>query len=298
MEYLGLEYFLRSDNRVYWLYMLSSLAIALLFVYFNPKYVFAFDKKIWWHPSAKNDYQYFIVISFLKITIVLPLVTYLLSSKDVSLVTNLFLQEQFGYVEKSMRSNNMLLVFYTLSLFFVGDFTRYLLHRLLHTVPFLWRFHQVHHSAEVLNPITFYRVHPFENILFGFRYALSAGLVTGTFLYAFGASISIVEIAGANIFVFIFGVLGANLRHSHIPLRYGNFFEKVFISPYMHQLHHSTKYTHKNFGGILAIWDILFDSYKSGKTDETIEFGLKNKKVHSNVFNMLVEPFSNYKEIK
>ena len=272
------------------MYILSAFLIALGFILKNPRYAFAFSKKIWWHASAKNDYLYFIVISFIKLLVILPLVTYFFSAKDISLFISLFLQESFGFIQKGNYSREFVVVVYTFTLFLFGDFTRYILHRLLHTIPFLWRIHQVHHSAEVLNPLTFYRVHPFENILFGLRYALTFGLVTGTFIYIFGASIGIVEIAGANMFVFIFGILGANLRHSHIPLRYGKFLEKIFISPYMHQLHHSTKYTNKNYGGILVIWDYMFNSLESGKTDSTLEFGLKNKKVHSNVFNMLIEP--------
>ena len=35
------------------------------------------------------------------------------------------------------------------------DFGTYLTHRLSHAVPFLWSF-QVHHSAETLNPLTFF----------------------------------------------------------------------------------------------------------------------------------------------
>jgi len=32
-----------------------------------------------------------------------------------------------------------------------ADFLYYWVHRLQHTVPFLWRFHQVHHATEELN---------------------------------------------------------------------------------------------------------------------------------------------------
>jgi len=289
MEYFGLEYFLTSTNRIYWVYLLCALFISLLYIYFNPKYSYALSKKIWWHDSAKNDYKYFIVISFLKVSVLLPMLSYVLSSKDVSFNIVLFLENSFGYIEKTKSSKEFVVVFYTLTLFIVGDFTRYWLHRFLHTVPFLWRLHQVHHSAEVLNPLTFYRVHPLENLMFGFRYVLSAGVVSGVFIYFYGASIGIVEVAGANIFVFIFGVFGANLRHSHIPLKFG-VFERLFVSPFMHQVHHSKKYSDKNFGGILSVWDHMFGSYIFVKEDECIEFGLKNDKVHSSVFEMLVEP--------
>ncbi len=290
MEYFGIEYFFTSSARVYWIYLASALLISLMYLYFNPKYSYALSKKVWWHESAKNDYRYFVVISFLKIAVLLPLMSLIFSSKDISLSIALFLEDGFGYIEKTKSSKEFVVLFYTLTLFVVGDFTRYWLHRFLHTVPVLWRLHQIHHSAEVLNPLTFYRVHPLENLLFGLRYALSVGVVSGVFIYFYGASIGIVEVAGANIVVFLSGVLGANLRHSHIPLKFG-VFEKIFVSPFMHQIHHSKEYSHKNFGGVLSVWDHMFGSYTSVDTDECLEFGLKNNKVHNSVLEMLVEPF-------
>ena len=150
------------------------------------------------------------------------------------------------------------MVLYTLTLFIISDFTRYWLHRFLHTVPFLWEFHKVHHSAKVLNPLTFYRVHPVENILFAFRYALSIGVVSGVFIYFFGAFIGVVEIVGVNVLLFLFSLMGSNLRHSHIKIKYPKVMENFFISPFQHQIHHSTKHSNKNFGGYLALWDKLF----------------------------------------
>ncbi|MDN5089484.1 sterol desaturase family protein, partial [Aliarcobacter butzleri] len=42
-----------------------------------------------------------------------------------------------------------IVLMYTISIFVVSDFTRYWLHRFLHTIPFLWEFHKIHHSATV-----------------------------------------------------------------------------------------------------------------------------------------------------
>ena len=139
-----------------------------------------------------------------------------------------------------------------------GDFTRYWLHRFLHTIPFLWEFHKVHHSAKVLTPITFYRVHFVENFLFGLRYSLSVGFVTGIFIYFFGAKINIYMIFGVNALVFISSIFGSNLRHSHVPFSYFSFIEKWFLSPKQHQIHHDKKHFNKNYGGYIAIWDRVF----------------------------------------
>ncbi|MEA2091593.1 MAG: sterol desaturase family protein [Campylobacterota bacterium] len=289
MELFGLDYIFISHQRVFWLYLLSALFLASIYIYLFPQTLKEYKhRSIWWHKSAVMDYKYFILSSFIKVIFILPLI---LSSKDVALSTVLFLQDSLGYIQAINISKEIVVVLYTLSIFVVGDFSRYWLHRLLHTVPFLWRIHQVHHSAEVLNPLTFYRVHPVENILFGIRYALSVGLITGVFIYFFGAGIGFIQIIGANLFVFVFGMFGANLRHSHIPLRYGNLLEKIFISPYQHQLHHSKEFIHKNFGGALALWDWMFKTLHIEDTRVNIEYGIKEKSSHSTILEMLFEPF-------
>ncbi len=294
MELFGLDYLFISHQRVFWLYLVSALFIASIYMLFFPKTLMEYkNRTIWWHKSAIMDYKYFILSSFLKVIFILPLI---LSSKDVALWMVLFLQDSFGYIQAINISKEIVVVLYTLSIFIVGDFTRYWLHRLLHTVPFLWKVHQVHHSAEVLNPLTFYRVHPVENILFGIRYALSVGVITGIFLYFFGAGIGLIQIVGANLFVFMFGFFGANLRHSHIPLRYGNILEKIFISPYQHQLHHSKEFTHQNFGGALALWDWTFNTLHVEKTRVNIEYGIRENNSFNTVVEMLFKPF--YRGVK
>jgi sterol desaturase/sphingolipid hydroxylase (fatty acid hydroxylase superfamily) len=162
-------------------------------------------------------------------------------------------------------------------------------------MKFLWEFHKVHHSAKVLNPLTFYRVHPVENILFGLRYSLSVGFVTGIFVYFFGAMIDIYMIFGANVFIVVFSLLGSNLRHTHVPISYGKYLEKIFISPKQHQIHHSNKHFDKNYGGYLAIWDYMFGSLKLSKDVKVLKFGLKKEqmKEYTTIKGILFFPFKN-----
>lgn len=44
------------------------------------------------------------------------------------------------------------------------DVSIYWAHRLSHSVPLLWRFHRVHHTAERLDWIAAFREHPFDNL--------------------------------------------------------------------------------------------------------------------------------------
>lgn len=286
----GLEYFIDVNKRVYFLYLISSLLMAALYLYINTQQKRVnLSLKLWLHPSAKVDYIYFFMSSMIKVALIFPII---ISANEVALKVIHFLSEHFGYIRLNISYENVIFIF-SLTLFIVSDFTRYWLHRLLHTVPFLWEFHKVHHSAKVLNPLTFYRVHPVENILFGLRYVFSIGLTTGIFVYLFGSKVGLIEVLGVNVVVFVFSLLGSNLRHSHIALAYPSFLEKIFISPKMHQIHHSIKHFDKNFGGYLSVWDVMFNSYLDSRKVQSLKFGLKKEQMraYDSVWKLLTVPF-------
>ena len=77
-------------------------------------------------------------------------------------------------------------------------------------------------------------------------------------------------------FSFIFLLFGANLRHSHVKLRYPKIIEYLLISPYQHQIHHSDnpKHFNKNMGSKLAIWDWMFGTLVLSKSASKIKFGI------------------------
>ncbi|XPV69330.1 MAG: sterol desaturase family protein [Halarcobacter sp.] len=292
-DFLILEYLINPGRRTYWIYLISSIAIAMVFIYFNSRYKrVIFSSKLWLHPSSKLDYYYFLLSYFIKVLLIIPIV---ISAKSVAFFINKHLYYNFGFNQINSISYETTIILYTLTLFVVSDFSRYWLHRFLHTIPILWEFHKVHHSAKVLNPLTFYRIHPIENILFGFRYSLCIGFVTGIFIYFFGSKIGLYEVLGANIFVFIFSLMGSNLRHSHIPLSYFTFLEKWFISPKQHQIHHSNKFFDKNYGSYLAIWDRIFGSLKLSKEVSYLKFGLKKQQMgnYDSIVKLIVFPFIN-----
>ena len=73
---LSREHFLGSENRVYYLYLLSSLILAL-FVYNNKKkkksfFSYVFDKRIWMSKSALNDYLIFGFNNLFKVLFIGP----------------------------------------------------------------------------------------------------------------------------------------------------------------------------------------------------------------------------------
>ena len=95
--------------------------------------------------------------------------------------------------------------------------------------------------------------------------------------------------------VFIFNVTGSNLRHSHVPIFYWKWLERILISPAQHQIHHSTLPRHfdKNFGAILAIWDWIGGSLHLSEPETKLEFGV-SKKVEPNeqsLKTLYLQPF-------
>lgn len=183
------------------------------------------------------------------------------------------------------------LLYYTITITIVGDLSVYLVHFLMHKVSFLWEFHKIHHAATSLNPITQYRIHPAELIINNARGIIVFGLITGLFDYLSNHQINMVTFIGVNAFSFVFLLLGANLRHSHVRLKYWNWVEYIFISPFQHQIHHSDKLAHfnKNLGSKLALWDWIFGTLLRSKQVTTVKFGLRkeNSNYHSFLDNLL-----------
>jgi sterol desaturase/sphingolipid hydroxylase (fatty acid hydroxylase superfamily) len=130
-----------------------------------------------------------------------------------------------------------------------------------------------------MTPLTLYRSHPIEVMLSLLRDFLTIGLITGVFFYMFGESVDAGLILGVNAGRFIFNIAGANLRHSHVWLSYGQRLEKIFISPAQHQIHHSDNFNHynKNYGSQFALWDWVFGTLYVTNGREKVTFGLKTK---------------------
>lgn len=283
-----------SNKRLFWLYLISStvLAVWLLSRSSKPSQIVKklFSKKIWLHQSAKQDYVIWMLNGLLKATLIFPI---LFSAAPIAIALNKGLEQIFGSVSMNWLPEPTIAVIFTLLLFVLDDFTRFLLHWASHRFPILWRFHQIHHSAKVLTPITVYRIHPVESAMYAVRLVFVQGISIGLGVYLFGHKLEVIDVFGANVFIFLFNVFGANLRHSHIWLSWGDRLENWFISPAQHQIHHSMDKDHydKNFGSALSIWDRLFGSLLlAGQTEQPKQFGLKTNKLNS-LIQLYFRPF-------
>jgi sterol desaturase/sphingolipid hydroxylase (fatty acid hydroxylase superfamily) len=128
----------------------------------------------------------------------------------------------------------------------IRDFVEWLVHNLLHKVPFLWEFHKLHHSIEELDWIGNFRFHWMEVVVY--RMLTYLPLV-------------MLDVSGQVIlWVAIVGTLIGHLNHSNIRISWGPL-KYVLNSSRMHAWHHD-EVLHgghgQNFGVILSVWDWVF----------------------------------------
>ena len=166
---------------------------------------------------------------------------------------------------------------FTLAIALVSDLATYVVHRLYHTVPALWEIHKVHHSAEVMSPLTIFRKHPLFDLAARLLKAALVGPLQGVIFFLWAGPVGAMTAFGTNLVFGAFHMLGAGLRHSHVWLSYGPVLERLVISPAQHQVHHSVARRHwdKNFGQMFAIWDWAFGSLYVTRGHEELEFGIK-----------------------
>lgn len=186
----------------------------------------------------------------------------------------------------------------------VFDLAYYVTHRISHENRWLWPFHKLHHSAEVLTPITAKRNHPVYNILLGFVNALIAAPVAGVIFGLFGV-VDFTRIFGVTLLIALMNVTGGALRHSHIWLDFGPVMDRILISPAQHQIHHSLEPRHhdKNYGLTLAIWDWMFGTLYVPEKREKLTFGVADREgtpypqMHNSLTEAYIVPFKEVAEV-
>jgi sterol desaturase/sphingolipid hydroxylase (fatty acid hydroxylase superfamily) len=165
----------------------------------------------------------------------------------------------------------------TIILFLAYEIGYWLQHWLSHRVPFMWEFHKVHHSAEILTPLTNFRVHPLDSIFFANILAITAAIANGFARYIFGDTAHQYALADTNIILAVFIHVYVHLQHTQLWIPFRGVFGRIFVSPAHHQLHHSTNPAHfnRNFGSCLAIWDWMFGTLHVPQQErEKLTFGV------------------------
>ncbi|MEX1203278.1 MAG: sterol desaturase family protein [Ferruginibacter sp.] len=148
--------------------------------------------------------------------------------------------------------------------FLVLDFFGgWLVHITEHKVPFLWRFHLIHHADNNVDVTSGLRHHPGESILRGLFF-FAGIIVSGAPMYAVMIFQTILILATA--------FTHANIK---LPQKLDRALSWVLVSPNMHKVHHHWKqpYTDTNYGAVLAIWDRLLGTFSKLQPSD-IRYGL------------------------
>ncbi|MFW7380736.1 MAG: sterol desaturase family protein [Oligoflexus sp.] len=163
------------------------------------------------------------------------------------------------------------------------DYTLYVWHVLTHKVPFLWRFHQVHHVDLDLTATTAIRFH------FG-EMAISAIYRSGQ-VFFIGASPRALNLWQTLTLIEIL------FHHSNVklPMKWERLISAFVVTPRMHAIHHSTRQdeTDSNWSSGMSIWDRLHRTLRLDVPQERIRIGVPayGESSELKLWDVLSQPF-------
>ena len=183
------------------------------------------------------------------------------------------------YLHDPMWPSHWALAFQVAFALFLAECVSYWQHRLIHRVPWLWRFHALHHSGERLNLLRAGRFH-FVDIG-------PAAFMTLAPLVVFGAPNAMVAWVAS-----ISGVCGL-LEHANIRMRTPAWVGFVVCTPALHRHHHSRipQESNRNFGTLVMLFDVLFGTYESPRAEGPLAVGVADDPVPRGFWNQVFSPF-------
>jgi sterol desaturase/sphingolipid hydroxylase (fatty acid hydroxylase superfamily) len=144
------------------------------------------------------------------------------------------------------------------------DYTLYIWHVLTHKIPFLWRFHLVHHVDLDLDASTALRFH-FGELIISVLWRSAQILIIG---------VSPVSLAAWQLFLFP-SIL---FHHSNVelPIKLDKLLQNFIVTPRLHGIHHSIvrEETDSNWSSGLTVWDRIHGTFKSDVPQNEIIVGI------------------------
>ncbi|MFO0977097.1 MAG: sterol desaturase family protein [Planctomycetaceae bacterium] len=146
------------------------------------------------------------------------------------------------------------------------DLWMWLWHLLNHRVPFLWRFHRVHHSDVDVDVTTSFRFHLGE--------ILCSAICRIPVLVVLGIGVPALLLHETLL------VLMTQFHHSRLSAgRWDSLLQYLIVTPDMHRIHHSPSkdLTNSNYSSIMSVWDRIFSTFRarSQSSSEPTDLGLK-----------------------
>jgi len=187
------------------------------------------------------------------------------------------LEGVFG-ASPALEVNYAWMLLYSLCTLLLYDFTFYCIHYAMHKVPAFWAIHKIHHSAEVLTPLTRSREHFIAGPIWATGSAFSYGFAGGVFGWLFDGGIVAATLFNIGFFSLLFGFNGS-FRHYHVQFHYPRWLSNWLQSPAMHHTHHSylEKHWDTNLAAVTSIWDRMFGTIYIPEKDEYTPWGIGPK---------------------
>jgi len=151
--------------------------------------------------------------------------------------------------------------------FLLLDLLRYLLHRCKHAVPFLWRFHALHHSDPDVDATTTVRLHPVEYLL------------NSTVFWMTVILLGIPAAVGLTYGLTAFAIEAVQHGNIRLPDRVERWLQPVIITVDIHRVHHSIAFAQGscNYATVFSVWDRIFKTYirLTEAQHDSIVFGVR-----------------------
>ena len=187
---------------------------------------------------------------------------------------------QFGPAMPWVQSVWAVVLLQSVVVILARDFGFYLGHFVTHAVPFVWRVHRSHHSAEGMSVFTSYRLHPLDRAVVRVFHTSAAALATGAVLYISGGKLAPGTMAVLGVWSTMISIKTL-FDHGNFWVSYGKL-DWIVCSPAMHQVHHSAQVRHwdKNMGEVFAIWDWMFGTiYVPSRQREVHQLGTRDSEI-------------------
>jgi sterol desaturase/sphingolipid hydroxylase (fatty acid hydroxylase superfamily) len=253
----------------------------------------ALPKRLYLSASARLDYRFYVVNGVFGALVYGSLIATASLFHDLTVSG---LAGAFGPAARTGGPDWMLTAATTVAAILALDFGYWLGHWMQHKSPFLWEFHKVHHSAEIMTPFTTWRQHPVEDFFMGNVMAVPMGGVHGALVYAFGPEAQALSLWEVNVLLLPYYVTFFHLRHSHVWMPVGGWLGRIVHSPAHHQIHHSDdpRHLNKNMGYVLSVWDWAFGTLYVPEKREPIRFGIgAESPAYSSCWRLYALPFAN-----
>jgi sterol desaturase/sphingolipid hydroxylase (fatty acid hydroxylase superfamily) len=159
-----------------------------------------------------------------------------------------------------------------------ADLAQYWTHRAYHEIPFLWRFHAIHHSVKTMDWLAGSRQHILE--LIATRVCVLAPL------YVLGFSESVM-----NAYIIVVG-FQAVFNHANVHLPWGPL-KYLVVTPDFHHWHHASdeEAIDRNYAAHYAFLDYLFGTAVTSKKKFPEKYGVVGNYIPDGFVRQQLFPF-------